>query len=152
MRRPCDLFNEYRDGTLNSEERKEYESHLLACGVCRGNWLLLNNLARVIRNQELPEPKLLPSQVAARAYERLGSWDLCLLSWMKPATAWAGLAFLAVVLSLLWAVPAAQQTNAYSEYETLMNRIDTNSTGTNASATMTDDALELWLEQGGTIQ
>jgi hypothetical protein len=62
------------------------------------------------------------------------------------------LALLAVVISLLWTLPAAQQISTDSEYETLMNQIGTNSTGTNASATMTDDALELWLEQGGTIQ
>jgi hypothetical protein len=137
---------------LNPEEQTAYESHMSVCGECRSRSFLLDNLARVIKSQEVPAPVLGTTQVAARAYEKCGSWDVFLLSWLRPAAAWSGLALLVVLLSFLWGLPAARQTGAGGEYETLMNQIDPSNTGTNASATLTDDKLELWLEQGGAIQ
>ena len=61
MKRLCDLFNRYRDGMLDSEQNRQFESHLAACDKCRMPRLfLLNNLVYAIRNQDIPDPRIAP--------------------------------------------------------------------------------------------
>lgn len=152
MNKNCDQLNQYRDGMLDPERRRQFESHLEHCAECRNQLLLLNNLVRVIRSRETPEPVLHPERVAARAYEESRSWDILFLTWLRPAPAWSGLALLAILLLYLWTAPSAQQVSANGEYEVLMNESDSISAQSGTLTALTDDELELWLEKGGTAK
>jgi anti-sigma factor RsiW len=152
MKRLCDWFNRHRDGMLDPEQQRQFESHMAVCEECRTRSFLLNSLVRVIKEQELPVLAGRPEQVAAHAYEKCGSWDVLLLSWLRPAPAWSGLALLVILFSFLWILPSAQQSSANSEYEVLMMESDPSNPGGNTPTTLTDDKLERWLEQGGNIQ
>jgi anti-sigma factor RsiW len=149
MNKVCELRNQYRDGMLDPERQRQFESHMENCAECRTRLFLLNNLVRVIRSRELPELRQRPEQVAARAYEKSRSWDILFLTWLKPAPAWSGLALLVTLLLLLWSTPSAQQVSANSEYEVLMNESDSISAQGSTLTTLTDDELGLWLEKGG---
>jgi hypothetical protein len=149
MKALCDSFNKYRDGLLDPEQAKLFESHLSACDVCRPRLFLLNNMVDTIRNQDIPAPTTPLRRIADRAYEQSGSWDVFLLSWLKPLPAWSGLAVLLIFIALLWIAPFAQQPASSSSYEDLMS--SGNQDGS-ASANLSDAELESWLEKGGALQ
>ena len=69
MKRLCDLFNQYRDGMLDSEQKTQFESHLAACEKCMPRLFLLNNMVHAIRNQNIPDPTDRPERIADRAYD-----------------------------------------------------------------------------------
>jgi len=103
----------------------------------------------VLEKQELGIPDLSPRQVAARAFGRqAGSWDLVLLSFVRPIHAWSAVAALVILVSFLVGLPWSQQPSASNEYQALISSIEP---AGNAQA-LTDGQLELWLEQGGKIQ
>ena len=148
MKGLCDLFNRYRDRMLDSEQTMQFESHLAACDQCRPRLFLLNKMVRAIRNQDMPDPIVPPKTVAARAHEQSRSWDIFLLSWLKPLPAWSGLAVLLVLVTYLWIAPSAQQQPP-SDYEELITSGDQAGT---AVIDLSDASLESWLEQGGALQ
>ena len=80
MKRLCDLFNQYRDGMLDSEQKMQFESHLAACEKCMPRLFLLNNMVHAIRNQNIPDSTDRPERIADCAYMQTGSWDILLLS------------------------------------------------------------------------
>ncbi len=149
MKMPCDFFNQYRDGMLVPEQTRRFESHLPACSLCRSRLFLLNNVADAIRNQDIPDPIIPPKRIADRAYEQSGSWDVFLLSCLKPLPVWSGLVALLILVAFLWVIPLSQQPVSSNNYEDLMSSgIQTGS----AAANLSDAELEIWLEQGGALQ
>jgi len=149
MKKLCDLFNQYRDGILNPEQKVQFESHLAACEKCMPRLFLLNNMVQAIRNQNIPDSTDRPERIADRAYMQAGSWDTLLLSWLRPLPVWSGLAALLILIAFLWVAPFAGQLNPGSDYEDLMVEAGQ---GDSASANLSDDELENWLEQGGPIK
>lgn len=149
MKMLCDYFNQYRDGILDQEQTRRFESHLSACNLCRPRLFLLNNMVDAIRNQDIPDPIVLPRRIADRAYEQSGSWDVFLLSWLKPLPVWSGLVALLIIVAFLWIAPLAQQPVSSSNYEDLMT--SGNQAGS-AAANLSDAELESWLEKGGALQ
>ena len=134
---------------LNPEQTRQFESHLAACSLCRHRLELLNHMVDAIRNQDIPEPIIPPRRIADRAFEQSGSWDIFLLSWLRPLPVWSGLVALLILVAFLWIAPLAPQPISSSNYEDLMS--SGNQTGS-AAANLSDAELETWLEQGGAIQ
>lgn len=149
MKKLCDLFNQYRDGMLNPEQKVQFESHLAACEKCMPRLFLLNNMVHAIRNQSIPDSTDRPERIADRAYMQAGSWDTLLLSWLRPLPVWSGLAVLLILFAFLWVAPFAGQLNPGSDYEDLLVEAGQ---GDSASANLSDDELESWLELGGPIK
>ena len=149
MKRLCDWFNRYRDGELDRQEQERFQQHMRVCDECRTLSSLLDNVVRALKSRELAPPNQLPARTAARAFENSGSWDVLFLSWLKPVPAWSALTLLAILLSVLWVVPDIRQKNANGEYEALMMETDPSRLSGNAPQGETDDALVIWLEQGG---
>jgi Putative zinc-finger len=152
MKSLCDWFNRHRDGMLDPEHQRQFESHMAVCEECRARSFLLNNVVSAFRNQDLPDPADRPERVANRAYDQGRSWDVLFLSWLRPAPAFSGLAVLMILLSFLWLAPPALQPISGSEYGALLTGGDQASQGENTLTTLTDVELEAWLEQGGTAK
>ena len=145
MKKLCDLFNRYRDGTLALDRRMEFEAHLANCRECQPRLVILNTMVNVIRNQELQDSAVASERIADLAFSRTRSWDVLLLSWLKPAYAWSGLAIILIAVALFWGAPA-QQLNPVTDYEELL--VNGSVIG-NEMANLNDAELEIWLEQGG---
>lgn len=152
MGRLCDRFDQYRDGSLDPEQQRQFESHMAGCRECRTRFILLNNLVSAVRNLDLPDLAIRPEQVADNAFERCKSWDVLFLSWLKPMPAWSALAVLAILLSFLWAAPFARQTGSAAYEAPLLIEVDQVTQDVKTETNLTDDQLELWLEQGGTAK
>jgi hypothetical protein len=143
MKTLCDYFNKYRDGMLDPEQTRRFESHLAVCNRCSPRLFLLN------KNQDVPDTIYTPERIADRAYEQSRSWDIFLLSWLKPLPTWSGLVALLILVAFLWMTPLAQQPASSSSYEDLMT--SGNQVGS-AASNLSDAELENWLEQGGALQ
>ena len=152
MSEPCGWFDRHQDGELNPEEEADFLRHMAACETCRTKSLLLDNLARTIRNRQLPEPRLSPEQISDAAFRRNNAWDALPLYLPRPATAWAAFAFLLLACSFFWILPGIQKPGIDAEYEMLMTDSDLGNSDRDFSITPTDDELIRWLEQGGEIQ
>jgi hypothetical protein len=148
MKRLCNLFNRYRDGMLDSEQTMQFESHLAACEECQPRLFLLNNMVHSIKDQDMPVPIVPSETVAARVYKQSGSWDIYLLSWLKPLPVWSGLAVLLVLVIFLWITPLAQQQPS-SNFEDLITSGDQSGS---TAVDLSDAKIENWLEQGGALQ
>jgi len=149
MKKLCDWFDRYRDGELSSEQRAEFELHSAACEECGARSSLLGSVVYVLGKQELGVPRLSPRQVAARALERRArSWDLALLSFVRPIHAWSAVTALVILVSFLVGLPWLQQPGTSSDYAALTGLIEP----AGSAETLTDGQLERWLERGGAIQ
>jgi hypothetical protein len=146
MKGLCDLFNRHRDGMLAGEQKIQFESHLEVCEECRTRLMLLNSLVHFIRGQEIQDTAARSEQIAVRAYEQSDAWDTLLLSSLRPALAWSGLAIFLIFLSFLWVGPFTQQPTAANEYELLFVERDQ---GVSTVANLPDAEFESWLQQGG---
>jgi hypothetical protein len=146
MKRLCDWFDRNRDGMLNPAQQRQFESHIPDCPKCRSRSLLLDNLVLVIQKQELPAIPDTADKIADRAYEQSGHWDVLFLSWLRPGPAWSSFAALVILLSFLWALPSFWPL---SDYDAILMQGDPASLAGNTLTNLTDDELELWLEQGG---
>ena len=149
MKSLCGLFNRYRDGMLDSEHSLQFESHLAACDHCRPRLFSLNQMVHAMKAQDIPQPVIPAETVAARTYQQSGSWDLFLLSWLKPLPAWSSLGVLLVLVTFLWIASLAQQPLPTDYYESVIT------SGNQAGSTvvdLSDERLETWLEEGGTLQ
>jgi hypothetical protein len=145
--RICKLFDKYRDGEVDAVERSEFESHLAICDDCRTKISLLNNLAHILRQEELP-PLDLADRIAQRAFRQGYSWDALIISWLRPGPALATLAVMLVLFSFLWLMPGSRQI-VYSEYEKLMEEVDAINLEASALQIHNDSELVMWLEQEG---
>jgi anti-sigma factor RsiW len=146
MKKLCGSFNQYRDGMLSPERIELYESHLATCPDCRARLLFLDSMVHSIRDQAVPDPAIGAATISDRAFESKGSWDILLLSWIRPLPVWSGLVALLVIFVLLWAAPSGGQL---SDYETLL--MEASQEG-GSMAGLSDAELETWLEQGGAVK
>ncbi len=151
MKRICESFNRYRDGVLDLEEWKQFDSHLGFCQECRTRIFFLNSLVHAIKNQAVPTLTVPSEAIAVRAYENWSSWDFLFLSWLRPAPAWSALVLLVVLLSIFWVSPSVPLPAPTGEYEVVMTESDPATLG-DVPQDETDEALVAWLEQGGNTQ
>ena len=142
-RKICKLLNRYRDGELDPARRAAFESHLSSCSDCRKTLALLNSLVRILSPGAPAVSQAFPERVARQAFDRGRTWDIMVISWLRPTPAWIALVACIVLTSLLWLSPSfVQPVDAYSEYETLSSM----STATPQIQTVD---FGTWLEEGG---
>lgn len=144
MKKPCKLINQYRDGELDPIRRATFEAHLRTCTDCRQTVALLNNLVHILKPAAPEAPPAFSETVARKAFERGRTWDVMVVSWLRPAPAWGvALAFCALLTSLVWLSPLiVQPVDADSEYETLSGM------STTTTQIQTED-FATWLDEGG---
>jgi hypothetical protein len=147
----CELFDKYRDKELDGVERSRFEAHLAACDECRTKMTRLNNLVYVLNRDRIPEIDS-SEQIARKAFEEGRSWDILVVSWLRPGPAFATLALIFVLFSFLWLAPNFRKVNSYSEYEKLMDEADAINIGSNISEVHSDSDLVIWLQQEGNSQ
>lgn len=149
--RTCDLFDKYRDGELESAKRREFESHLSACEDCRTKMSLLNNLVQALKLEEI-QPQDIADRIARQAFLKNKSWDVIVLSWLRPGPVLAALSLALALFSFLWLLPGNGQVSAYSEYQRLMDEADSINQKASLSQIGTESALGIWLQQEGNSQ
>lgn len=147
MKKPCVLFDRHRDGMLDPAEARRFESHLDSCPSCRGRQLLLDNLALAIREEEIGAPRLASRAIAGRAFDRGRSWDVLLLSWLRPVPVWSGLAALALLFFLFgW-------SSFYGPPEPGgLDALLATAGPERAVEELGDAEMEYWLETGGDLR
>jgi anti-sigma factor RsiW len=150
--RTCDWFDKYRDDELSAEERDRFEKHMITCKDCSENLAFLNNFVHALTTQELQIPAALPERIARRAFQKSGSWDFLVTSWIRPAPAWYAFALILLAFSILWAFPGIGGYTAYSDYEKLMLETNQEITSESSAQTLDDDDMADWLRQGGSAQ
>jgi hypothetical protein len=111
---------------------------------------LLNNLVRILRQEEV-RPVDLANQIARQAFMGRESWAALVVSWMRPGPAWAALSLIIVLFSFLFLMPGNQEIDIYSEYEKLMDEIESVGLDTNAAIFQSTGDMDpmLWTEQEG---
>jgi anti-sigma factor RsiW len=149
--RTCNAFDKYRDGELNAADRKEFERHLDSCRECREKASLLNNVVRVLKQEEI-RPLDLADRVARQAFSSRPSWDSLVASYLRPGPAFAFLTLMLVLFSFLWIMPQNQSISAYTEYQQLLDEAEVISLDASISKVNNDSELVLWLEQEGHSQ
>jgi predicted anti-sigma-YlaC factor YlaD len=144
----CKLFDKYRDGELDGAQRSRFEAHLAACDECRTKMARLNNLVYVLTRDRIPQIDS-SEQIARKAFEKGRSWDILVVSWLRPGPAFATLALILALFSFLWLAPSFRRVNSYSEYEKLMDEADAVNIGSSISEVHSDSDLVRWLQQEG---
>ena len=152
MDKLCRRFNSYQDGELSREERDQFLLHMAECKECSGKNLLLDNIARVLRDQNFPESRDSCLKISHEVYQRLRPLDMFYLYWPRPARAWAAFALLLLGVLSAWMVPFTKDPDFDAEYEMLMTDGGLGNVAVNAPVALTDDEIMRWLEQGGEIQ
>jgi len=151
LMKTCELFDRYRDKELDAAEGSRFETHLAACDDCRTKMARLNNLAYVLKRGVIPQVDL-SEQIARRAFKEGRSWDILVVSWLRPWPAFATLALVLALFSFLWLAPNFRPVNNYSEYEKLMDEADAVNIESSISEVRNDSDLVIWLQQGGDSQ
>jgi anti-sigma factor RsiW len=149
--RTCDLFDKYRDGELGSAEQSEFKSHLAICENCRIKMSLLNNLVQILKQEEI-KPLDRADQIARRAFQKDKSWDVLVVSWLRPGPALAALSLILALFSFLWLLPGNGKVSAYSEYQKLMDDADSITLNSGLSQVSNESALGIWLQMEGDSQ
>jgi hypothetical protein len=149
--RTCNVFDKYRDGELNSAERNEFEKHLAVCKDCQAKTVLLDNIVHVLKQEEI-NPVDRAELIARQAFRSGNSWDVLVVSWLRPGQALAALTLVLILFSFLWIIPENQKINAYSEYEQLMTETDEVFLGMSTPTVRDDSEHMLWLKQEGQPQ
>ena len=142
----CTLFDKYRDGELGRAERENFHAHLEGCPNCQGKLVLLNNLALVLKKDPVVMTDL-SGQIAKKAFRQNRTWDTVLIGWLRPGPAFAALSLLCLLFSTLWIVPNYKPTNAFSEYERLMDEASAVNMDSSISLIQSDAELVVWMEQ-----
>ncbi len=149
--RACDLFDKHRDRELGSAEQREFQSHLAICEDCRTKMYLLNNLVKVLKQDEISLPDM-ADQIARQAFRKDKSWDSLVVSWLRPGFALAALSLMLALFSFLWLLPGSGQGSAYSQYITLMDEAEAIGLNASLSQVNNESALGMWLQQEGNAQ
>ena len=149
-KRVCNLIGRYRDKELSAAERSEFESHLATCEYCRTTMSLLNNVASLMRAEEL-HPVDLADRIARQAFRKELSWDSEIISWLRPGPALAALSLILILFSFLFMMPGNMRMSTYSEYDKLMDEAaETSDLGVSSPQAQNNSELVFWLEQEGT--
>ena len=88
-------------------------------------------------------PVDLSAQIAEKAFRQNKTWDALVIGWLRPGPAFAALALIFVLFSALWLVPNYQPTNAFSEYELLLD--EANSVNMDSSISQVERDIELFV-------
>jgi anti-sigma factor RsiW len=150
--RVCSLLDRYRDGELDPLKRDQFESHLRGCSDCRCKLALLNNLVCALQQAEPPLSKGLPERIARRAFEQRLSWDVLVISWLKPAPTWAALILAILLFVSVWMIPTFKKQEMAGEYEALVNEGLSITSAGGGSQIRGDDDLVRWLEEEGDVR
>jgi len=142
----CALFDKYRDGELSRVEEETFQAHLDGCGDCRGKMFFLDNLAVILKKDPVVMTDL-SGQIAKKAFQQNAAWDTILLGWLRPGPAFAALSLVCLLFSTLWIVPNYKPTNAFSEYERLLDETDAVNMDISISQIQSDAELVIWMEQ-----
>lgn len=142
----CALFDKYRDGELGRVEREKFHSHLGDCTDCQGKMIFLDNLTLVLKKDPVVMTDL-SGQIAKKAFQQNTTWDAILLGWLRPGPTFAALSILCLLFSALWIVPSYKPTNAFSEYERLMDEASAENMDSSISLIQSDAELVVWMEQ-----
>ncbi len=149
-KRACSLIDRYRDKELSAAERSEFESHLATCEHCRTTMSLLNNVASLMKAEEV-QPLDLADRIARQAFRKELSWDSEIISWLRPGPALAALTLMLVLFSFLFMMPGNMRVSTYSEYDKLMDEAaETSDLGISSPQAQNSSELVFWLEQEGT--
>jgi hypothetical protein len=147
MMRVCNQFDKYRDGELSRIEGREFENHLAECADCRAKMSLLNNLTFILKQDPAIMPVDLSGQIAAKAFRQNKTWDALVVGWLRPGPAFAALALVCVLFSALWLVPNYKPTNAFSEYEILLEEANSINLDSSIQQIQSDTELISLLER-----
>lgn len=141
----CSLFDRYRDRELDDAARIRFERHLEECEDCRLRMSLLNNIVRIIRTEET-RPRDMSAEIAHRVFQQGKSWDVLIISLLRPGPAIAALAMFVAIFSTLWMITDNRQSNTVRyEYERLIEEADSISLSRVAEVG-SDAELVIWLE------
>jgi len=147
--RVCSLIDKYRDKELSDAERSEFESHLATCEDCRTAMSLLNNIANLMRAEEVRSFDL-ADRIVQRAFQKGRSWDSEIISWLRPGPALAALSLMLALFSFLLMTSSNRQVSTYSEYEKLMDEAaESSDLGASSPQVRNNSELVFWLEQEG---
>lgn len=147
--RACEWFDQYRDGELSATQREQFETHLAGCSDCRARTTFLDNVVHALRLGPADVPLGFPERIVRRAFDQPKSWDVMVVSWLRPAPALIALVVTLFIFSSLWLIPSFRQTESYGEYEALVNESYSLSPGGSADQIHSDEDLINWLEQEG---
>ena len=113
-----------------------------SCIDCRQTIALLNNVVYILKPATPEVPPAFSERIARKAFEQGRSWDMMVISWLRPASAWVALAFCTILMSLVWLSPlTVQPVDVDSEYEIL------SSMSTTTTQVQTQD-FATWLDEG----
>jgi anti-sigma factor RsiW len=147
--RVCEWFDRYRDEDLNAAQREQFEAHLTGCPDCRTRMALLDNVVRALRWSSADAPLGLSERIARRAFDQHKSWDVMVVSWLRPVPALIALIVTLFIFSSLWLIPSFRQAETVGEYEAVVNESYGVSPGSSSGQVRGDDDLLNWLEQEG---
>lgn len=145
----CDFFDRYRDDELDPVQREQFESHQTTCSGCRSRMALLDSLVTILRQADVPVAAALPEQIARRAFHEHPSWDALVISWLKPAPALTALALTVLAFGSLLLAPKFSSVDSSTEYEHLLNAVDSLIITASETQIQSDEDLVLWLNQEG---
>lgn len=146
---PCKLLDRYQDGELDEHQRNLFESHLPGCFKCRLAISILNNLVHSLNRRGHSFPPHRPEQIASRASRQMESWDLQVISWLRPIPAWTTLVLALAFCSILGIFSQDESKAVPGEYEVLDGEIDSKGFGHQQPQFQNDADLVGWLEQQG---
>jgi hypothetical protein len=147
--RTCKLFDKYYDRELSPEERGRFESHLAVCTDCQTMKSLINNVAFVLKQEEMSAQPNLAGRIASRAFSKQRTWDSLIISLLRPAPALVTLTLALALFSSLWIFLNRQPiTDSYTVYRNWMREPDTQNLGASLSQIREDNDLLYWLNKG----
>src|SRR5688572_17609258 len=143
----CDLIDRYRDGELDERRRRFFELHLSGCSECRFSLSILNNLVRSLNQRKYDFSPIEAQQIARQARRQRESWDLQVISWLRPMPAWTTLVLALALYSGIRLFSPDEARNPIVEYETLVRDMESKGVGTQQPQFQSEAELFRWLEQ-----
>jgi len=145
----CKLVDRYRDGELDERQRHLFELHLPGCSKCRLAISILNNLVHSLNQCGHAFSPVEPQHIARQAGRQTKSWDLQVISWLRPIPAWTTVVVVLAVYSALGLFSPAQPKVPAGEYEVLAGEMESKGFGQQQPQLQNDADLFRWLEQQG---
>jgi anti-sigma factor RsiW len=145
----CDFIDRYRDGELDERQRQLFESHLPGCSGCRLSVSILNNLVRSLNWRPYDVSLREAQQIARQARRQRETWDLLVISWLRPIPAWTLLGLAIAFYSGLGLFSPGEPKSPTVEYEALVREMESKGFGKQQPQLQSDADLLRWLEQQG---
>src|SRR5688572_16763918 len=125
----CNFVDRYLDGELDERQRHVFESHLSACLECRLCLSILNNLVRSLNWHPYDVSSREAQQIAREARRQSETWDLHVISWLRPIPAWTMLVLAIAFYSGLRLFSPYELKTATVEYEALVRELESKGFG-----------------------